>query len=88
MATLLMRVYESRDGDDIVLKGWILITLIIGIDKRSIMGENEILIMLEEIIHLKSKDNRVFKITTIETILEEFYYLGIGVKLNAICDNG
>lgn len=97
MGRFLVRVSNSNYRNHIVLKGGALIASIIGIDKRSTMdidttlvniemNKNQISTMLKEILNMKSNDNIIFGILSIETIMEDFDYPGIRVKLNAQMD--
>ena len=97
MGRFLVRVSNSNYRNHIVLKGGALIASIIGIDKRSTMdidttlvnmemNENQIYVMLKEILSVKSNDNIIFEVLSIETIMEDFDYPGIRVKLNAQID--
>ncbi|WP_414838883.1 nucleotidyl transferase AbiEii/AbiGii toxin family protein [Carnobacterium sp. TMP28] len=94
MGRFLVRVSNSNYRNHIVLKGGALIASIISIDKRSTMdidttlvnlemNENQISRMLKEILSVESNDNIIFRISSIETIMEDFDYPGIRVKLNA-----
>ncbi len=97
MGRFLVRVSNSNYRNNLVLKGGTLIASIIGIDKRSTMdidttlvnmemNENQISVMLKEILSVKSNDNIIFEVLSIETIMEDFDYPGIRVKLNAQID--
>lgn len=97
MGRFLVRVSNSNYRNHIVLKGGALIASIIGVDKRSTMdidttlvniemNKNQISTMLKEILNVKSNDNIIFGILSIETIMEDFDYPGIRVKLNAQMD--
>lgn len=97
MGRFLVRVSKSRYRNNIILKGGALIASMIGIEKRSTMdidttlenidlNEDSIREILEEIIEIKSDDNVIFEITSIERIMEELDYPGIRVKLNTMID--
>lgn len=91
---LLYRISKSIYKENIVLKGGLLITSIIGVERRSTMdmdtsiknmsvNENTILEMINIIIKINGEDNIDFELLDIKEIrrIEEYY--GFRVRINA-----
>lgn len=94
MERFMERVSLSPYRDQFILKGGMLVSSLIGINLRATMDidttvkalpltEADIARIINEITQIPLEDNISFKITKIETIMEEFDYPGVRVHLEA-----
>ena len=98
MERFLERISLSEYKENLILKGGTLISSIIGISNRTTMDvdatlkgqaltENSVRSMVNDIINISLDDGITFKVTSIETIMDESDYPGIRVKLKSHLDN-
>lgn len=98
MERFLERVSLSEYKNKIILKGGMLVASLVGLDMRATMdidstvtalslSVEEAKIIVESIINIKIDDNVSFEITDAETIMDEFDYPGVRIKLNAFFEN-
>ncbi|MBS6453837.1 MAG: nucleotidyl transferase AbiEii/AbiGii toxin family protein [Butyrivibrio sp.] len=92
------RVSLSKYKDNFVLKGGMLVASLLGIDTRSTMDidttvkalpltQDDIKIIVEDICKIQLEDNVIFKVTSFETIMDDFDYPGVRVHLEGIPDD-
>ena len=92
MERFLERVSKSQYRDNFILKGGLLTSSLLGIDLRTTMdidttvtaidlNEEEIRRIIEDICSIEMDDNISFKITSMETIMDDFEYPGVRVHL-------
>lgn len=92
------RVSLSKYKDNFVLKGGMLVSSLLGIDTRSTMDidttvkalpltQDDIKIIVEDICKIQLEDNVIFKVTSFETIMDDFDYPGVRVHLEGIPDD-
>ena len=92
------RVSLSKYKDNFVLKGGMLVASLLGIDTRSTMDidttvkalpltQDDIKIIVEGICKIQLEDNVIFKVTSFETIMDDFDYPGVRVHLEGIHDD-
>ena len=92
MERLLERISLSKYKDQFVLKGGMLVSSLLGINFRATMDidttvkalpltKNDIEKIIAEICKIPLDDHIAFKITGIETIMDEFDYPGIRVHI-------
>ena len=92
------RVSLSKYKDNFVLKGGMLVSSLLGIDTRTTMDidttvkalpltQDDIKIIVEDICKIQLEDNVIFKVTSFETIMDDFDYPGVRVHLEGIPDD-
>jgi len=97
MERFLVRLSKSKYRDNFILKGGVLITSIVGIDKRSTLDIDALIrhlkidtkvieMILIDIINQKTNDNVFFNVARISNIMDECEYSGFRVTLNATLD--
>jgi len=97
MERFLERVAMSPYKDKFVLKGGMLVSSMVGIKSRATMdidatvegvplNADDIQRIVSDICSISIEDNITFKITSIETIMDEFDYPGVRVHLNGMLD--
>ena len=98
MERFLERVSLSEYRNKFILKGGMLVASLVGLDMRATMDIDSTVTALnlsveeaknvvKSIINIKIEDNVSFEITDAETIMDEFDYLGVRIKLNAYFEN-
>ncbi|MBQ9227478.1 nucleotidyl transferase AbiEii/AbiGii toxin family protein [bacterium] len=98
MERFLERVSLSDYKNNFILKGGMLVASLVGLDMRATMDIDSTITSLslsveeaksvvEFIISIKLDDNVSFEITDAETIMDEFDYPGVRIKLNAYFEN-
>lgn len=94
MERFLERVSVSDYRDHFILKGGMLVSSLISVNMRTTMDidttvkaisltESNIERIVDEILQIQLEDNVSFKITRIETIMEDFDYPGVRIHLEA-----
>lgn len=98
MERFLERVSLSEYKNKFILKGGMLVASLVGLDMRATMDIDSTVTALnlsveeaknvvKSIINIKIEDNVYFEITDAETIMDEFDYPGVRIKLNAYFEN-
>ena len=98
MERFLERVSLSDYKNNFILKGGMLVASLVGLDMRATMdidstvtaltlSVDEAKNVVKSIISIKVDDNVYFEITDAETIMDEFDYPGVRIKLNAYFEN-
>ncbi len=98
MERFLERVSLSEYKNKFILKGGMLVASLVGLDMRATMdidstvtaltlSVEEAKSVVKSIISIKLDDNASFEITDAETIMDEFDYPGVRIKLNAYFEN-
>lgn len=98
MERFLERVSFSKYKNNIILKGGMLVSNLIGLDNRSTMDidttiknynldKEDIINMVEEIISIPLDDSMIFEIKDVDNIMDEFEYFGIRIKLECKLQN-
>ena len=91
------RVSVSVYKDNFILKGGMLVSSLLGVDLRTTMDidttinalpltESDVLKIIREICGIELGDNVSFKLTGTETIMEDFDYPGVRIKIEAMLD--
>jgi predicted nucleotidyltransferase component of viral defense system len=94
MERFMERVSISKYRDNFILKGGMFVSALLGIDLRSTMdidttvkalplNKEDIRVILDDICHIKLEDNITFKVTEIETIMDDFEYSGLRIHMEA-----
>ena len=97
MERFIERLSKSKHNDQLILKGGMLITAMVGLDTRTTMDldttitgiqldPNAIETLINDIISLNVDDGVSFSIKAISEIMEEADYLGLRVSLEAHFD--
>lgn len=97
MERFLERISKSDYKENIIIKGGILVTSLVGISMRSTMdidttiksldlSKETVLKIIKEIINISLDDGVTFEIKNLEEIMDEMEYSGIRIHMNAICD--
>lgn len=97
MERFLERVSKSPYNDNFILKGGMLVASMVGSDMRATMdidttvkslplNEEDAQRIVSEICNITIGDGISFRITSVETIMDEFEYPGIRMKLEATLD--
>lgn len=92
MERFLERMAISKYNDSFVLKGGLLISSLLGINARSTMDidatvlalpltKKDVTNIISEIAGIQVDDNIVFKLTNVETIMDDFEYPGVRVHM-------
>lgn len=98
MERFLERVSLSKYKNNIILKGGMLVSHLVGLDNRSTMdidttiknyhlNKEDVLKMVEEIASIHLDDCMVFEIKDVDSIMDEHEYPGIRVKLECKLQN-
>lgn len=98
MERFLERVSLSKYRNNIILKGGMLVSHLVGLDNRSTMdidttiknynlNKEDVLKMIEEIASIHLDDCIVFEIKDVDSIMDEHEYPGIRVKLECKLQN-
>ena len=98
MERFLERVSLSEYKNKFILKGGMLVASLVGLDTRATMdidstvtaltlSVEEAKSVVKSIISIKIDDNVSIEITDAETIMDEFDYPGVRLKLNAYFEN-
>lgn len=98
MERFLERLSLSKYKSQFVIKGGMLVSSLIGVNLRSTMDidttvkalpmtKEEIAKIVTEICKVEAGDNVFFRVTSVDTIMEEFDYPGVRVHLEALLDN-
>lgn len=98
MERFLERISKSNYRENIIIKGGILITSLVGISMRSTLdidtsvksldlSDENILKIIKDIMEISLDDGVCFEIKRIEKIMDEMEYSGIRVHMNALCDS-
>lgn len=98
MERFLERVSLSKYKNNIILKGGMLVSHLVGLDNRSTMdidttiknynlNKEDVLKMVEEIASIHLDDCIVFEIKDVDSIMDEHEYPGIRVKLECKLQN-
>ena len=97
MERFLERVSLSKYKDQFVLKGWMLISSLLGINLRATMDidttvkalpltKEDVQRIITEISEIPLEDNIIFQVTGVDTIMEDFDYPGIRVHLEGLLE--
>ena len=98
MERFLERVSLSEYKNKFILKGGMLVASLVGLDMRATMDIDSTVTALnlsveeaknvvKSIINIMIEDNVSFETTDAETIMDEFDYPGVRIKLNAYFEN-
>lgn len=98
MERFLERVSLSEYRNNIILKGGMLVSQLIGLDNRSTMdidttiknyslNNDAVIKLVEDIISIHLDDSMIFEIKELERIMDEHEYPGIRVKLECKLQN-
>lgn len=98
MERFLERVSLSKYKNNIILKGGMLVSQLIGLDNRSTMdidttiknyslNNDAVIKLVEDIISIHLDDSMIFEIKDLERIMDEHEYPGIRVKLECKLQN-
>jgi len=97
MERFMERVSLSLYRDSFIIKGGMLVSSLLGINLRSTMDIDttvkalpltieDVSGIIREICDIELYDNVTFRITNVETIMEDFDYPGVRVHLEALLD--
>ena len=97
MERFMERVSLSLYRDSFIIKGGMLVSSLLGINLRSTMDIDttvkalaltieDVSGIIREICDIELDDNVTFRITNVETIMEDFDYPGVRVHLEALLD--
>lgn len=98
MERFLERISLSEYHNNLILKGGMLVTAMVGIDTRSTMDIDTTIKnlplsvdaarkMIEKIIHVSIDDGMIFNIKNIAEIMDEAEYSGVRINLQAKLEN-
>ncbi len=98
MERFLERVALSEYNNKFILKGGMLVASLVGLDMRATMDIDTTVTSLNlslddakrvigDIINVPIDDNVTFEITSAETIMDEFDYPGVRIRINAYFEN-
>ncbi len=97
MERFIERVSLSKYKDNFILKGGLLVSSLLGVNVRATMDidttvkaisltEEDATRIVEEICSLQLEDNVTFRVTNVETIMEDFEYPGIRIHMEALLE--